>query len=354
MSGITVFTLILEGIRVYLYIRYCRTCIGEYKMSKRILYLSFLPIWLLESFIVCLFPNGRQSDAFLCDASFLVLEIPYLLVMSLFYRGKVVRHLTALLLPVVYWVGKWCIIFAVFSEMAIGSFHYLIATVIAVSLFFILWILLERTGKSRREREREWLEQEIRMYENQFGLIRQSQENIRSLKHDMKHHIKMLTDMVAGEEKKDALHYLASMGAFMENREEYVDSGNEKIDSILNYMIARAIHAGIAVDWKVQIPEGLEISTFDINVILSNLFENALNALSHTEYPTLHVQMKYDRGILCISTRNNCSGENAVSRASEEHGFGLKNIRRIAQKYHGSLEITHRSNEFCADVLLFL
>ena len=31
----------------------------------------------------------------------------------------------------------------------------------------------------------------------------------------MKHHIKMLTDMVSGGETEEALKYLASMGAFM-------------------------------------------------------------------------------------------------------------------------------------------
>lgn len=45
------------------------------------------------------------------------------------------------------------------------------------------------------------LKQELRMYEKQFHIIRQSQHHIRSLKHDMKHHIKMLSDLVAAGEK---------------------------------------------------------------------------------------------------------------------------------------------------------
>ncbi|MEY8332505.1 hypothetical protein AALB53_05260 [Lachnospiraceae bacterium 47-T17] len=110
-----------------------------------------------------------------------------------------------------FWIGKWSIASVLFKTVA-DSRRYLIVASISVSLFFVFEMILEKAGKSRQERERELLEQEIRIYENQFGIIRQSQHNIRALKHDMKHHIKMLTDMVSGGETEEALKYLASMG----------------------------------------------------------------------------------------------------------------------------------------------
>ena len=160
--------------------------------------------------------------------------------------------------------------------------------------------------------------------------------------------------MVSADEKEGTLNYLASMGEFMENNEDYVVSGNAKIDSILNYMIAQAKKSGIAVDWKIQIPEHLEISTFDINVILSNLFDNAFNALSYVSCPTLYFSMQYDRGVLVIDMKNNYSTNAPASETSEGHGFGLKNIRRIAEKYHGNLTTTCNDGSFHACVLLFL
>ncbi len=107
----------------------------------------------------------------------------------------------------------------------------------------------------------------------------------------------MLTDMVSGGENEAALKYLASMGAFM---------------------------------------------------------ENAMNAMSEVAEPSFRIMMRYDRGILCTSTQNNCSGKERISGTSEGHGFGLKNIRRVAEKYHGSLTAAVRDGDFEADVLLFL
>lgn len=81
----------------------------------------------------------------------------------------------------------------------------------------------------------------------------------------------MLSDLVSSGNNNAALKYLSDMGAFMDNTEEFVSSGNERIDSILNYVIGKAQNANIHISWKIQIPEQIEISTFDIQ-IQSGLF----------------------------------------------------------------------------------
>lgn len=352
MSAMKSFVVILAAVRICLYMRCFFTCIGKYRVSKKIVIAVFAVLWIFEGFLVGI--SHIKQGITLMDLFFLLVEIPFLSAMSFCYQGKATRRLLmAVILPTVYWIGKWNIESVLFVAVT-DSRQYLIATSISVSLFFVFGLILEKAGKSRQERERELLEQEVRIYENQFAIIRQSQHNVRALKHDMKHHIKMLTDMVSEGENEAALKYLVSMGAFMENSEEHVVTGNEKIDSILNYMISKAKGSSIDISWKIQIPEHLDIPVFDINVILSNLFENALNALADVIEPTFHIMMKYDRGILCISTQNNCSGKKRTFGASEGHGFGLKNIRRIAEKYHGSLTVTERDGDFQISVLLFL
>lgn len=352
MPILKIFLILLAAVRICLYMRCFFTCIGKYSISKKMVIAAFTILWILEGFAVSISSIGK--GIILMDIFFFLLEIPFLLAMSFCYQGSVMRRLLmAITLPTVYWLGKWSIVLILFSFIS-TSRQYFIATASSMFLFCLFEVIFEKIGKTRQEREQEWLKQEIRIYENQFDLIRQSQHNIRALKHDLKHHIKMLTDLVSDGENKAALDYLASMGAFMENREEYVTTGNEKIDSILNDMIAKAKKSNITVSWNIQIPEHLEISTFDVNVILSNLFENALHALTDVTEPLFDIKMKYDRGILCISTQNNYSKKDPTSKRSKEHGFGLKNIRKIAAKYHGNLTVEAQNKEFQASVLLFL
>ena len=42
----------------------------------------------------------------------------------------------------------------------------------------------------------------------------------------------------------------------------------------------------VRADWEIRIPEELEIATFDIHVILGNLFENAMNAMENMTEPS--------------------------------------------------------------------
>lgn len=352
MPVVKILVILLAAVRICLYMRCLSACIGKYRVSRKIVIAVFAVLWIFEGSLVSISHISREIT--LMDLFVLLVEIPFLSAVSFCYQGKTVqRLLMAIILPTVYWAGKWSIASVLFVTVT-DSRQYLIATSISVSLFLVFGMILEKAGKSRQEREHELLEQEIRMYENQFDIIRQSQHNIRALKHDMKHHIKMLTDMVSGGENEAALKYLASMGAFMENSGEYVASGNEKIDSILNYIISKAKDSGMDVSWNIQIPEHMQISVFDINVILSNLFENIMNALADVTEPSFHIMMRYDRGILYIRTQNNCSGKGQASGVPEGHGFGLKNIMRIAEKYHGCLTTEVQDGDFHACVLLYL
>lgn len=294
--------------------------------------------------------------------SLFVIEIVFLLAVSFFYQGKILsRFAVAFILPILYWGVEGVTSKALFNAFFVSNEECLLSTGIAIVLFLFLELVLEKVKKSKSEQEREFLEQEVRMYEKQFDVIRQSQKNIHSLKHDIKHHVKMLSDLVSSDDKNAALTYLSDMVSFMDNKEEYVSSGNERIDSILNYMISKAMSAKVNTSWKIQIPEHLDISTFDINVILSNLLENALNALAKVSDPSLHILMKYDRGVLCIDIQNNCieheltaSRSNLLLEPISEHGYGLKNVRRIVEKYHGSLVTDNTNGIFSASVLLFM
>ena len=349
----------IDLIHIFLLMRFCTNCIGTYRVNKKIVGISFSTFFVISCYLRIL-PISKKFSA--ANTSLFFLEILFLFGAVFLFQGKnAIRFTVALLLPILYWGLNWIILRTCFHDTFVENKQCVIGAGIAAVIILILELALEKWKKSKSEQERELLEQEIRMYENQFEIIRQSQIAMRSLKHDMKHHLKMLSDLVSSGNNNAALKYLSDMGAFMDNTEEFVSSGNERINSILNYVIGKAQNANIHVSWEIQIPEQIEISTFDINVILSNLLDNALKALEDIPNPNLEILMKYDRGLLCISIQNNCSHEQAaifhahsVSQPDNEHGYGLKNVQRIVEKYHGSLTTECVNDVFHASILLFL
>ncbi len=351
--------LAIGAVHTFILMRFCDICFEDYRINRKLIRIAFVILWVCENFIRFSLPAKYLTQS----AVLFAIEIIFLFGISIFYKGKPFYCIIiSFLIPFLYCSTEWMIMRALFGNVKLTiNGKYFISAGSSCILLFMLELLLGRVKKSKQKYERELLEQEIRMYEHQFDVIHQSQNDINSLKHDMKHHIKMLSDLVVNGEKEAILKYLSDMGDFMDSGKTYVTSGNERIDSILNYMIGKAEMAKINVDWKILIPENLDISTFDINVILSNLLDNALNALHEVPQPLLHILIKYDRGILCINIQNNYiqkqtlnRKENSIVGSISGHGYGLKNVRRVAEKYHGNLEIIHTDENFTANVLLFV
>ena len=62
--------------------------------------------------------------------------------------------------------------------------------------------------------------------------------------------------------------------------------------------------------------------------------------------------------INCISKRVGINNETGLPETSKmdkgSHGFGLANIRKVAQKYYGDIDINQDNNNFKLTVMLML
>lgn len=243
-----------------------------------------------------------------------------------------------------------------------GTILILIGIIGIFILNLSVFYLYDALMKSYEEKnEKELLAQQNKAYQNQFDLIRQSQQSMRMLRHDLKNHILALEDMISKEKKEESLEYLNNMLQSTRNSEEYVSSGNESVDSILNYKIHEAKQHQAEVSTSVQIPEKLCIKPFDLNVILGNLMDNAIDALKQSQEKALAIKLELERGILYLKITNSFSGKviiedgelKTTQRNKEIHGIGLSSVKNIVGKYNGSLTFDYNSNEFTADVLLY-
>lgn len=191
-----------------------------------------------------------------------------------------------------------------------------------------------------------FLKQNLEAYGNQLELIAQTGGRIKSLRHDMKHHINELLILAGKNDIEGIREYISSMQEFLQTPDEFIDSGDVEIDSLLNYMLARARKEQITVRAKVLLSD-VSRHSFDINVILGNLLENAIEAARQTEEKKLSVAIREEKGVLRIHIENSYSGilrqEGTklltTKKDSDLHGLGLGNVESIVRKYHGEMKI---------------
>ncbi|WP_158577480.1 sensor histidine kinase [Roseburia sp. AF15-21] len=254
----------------------------------------------------------------------------------------------------------------VLSVLMLGELEKMFAILISgcmliinISVFYLYNILIENYIHLR---DNDIYKQQTYAYQNQLEVIMESQNRVRALRHDMKNHILALQVLIQRKEVEEANQYLDSMKNFMTNPQEYVKTGNDMVDSLLNYKIQKANEVLNVVETKISIPEQLRLHSFDLNVLLGNLLDNAIDASMQTENKKLKITIKLDKGILFLNICNSCQRivggrKNFLETTKEDkvnHGIGLKNVHRIVEKYHGDIEFIYENDSMETDVMMYV
>lgn len=253
------------------------------------------------------------------------------------------------------------IILVALGKLKADSVVLAIALGLLIINFVVMYLYNMLLKAFARKYENEILEQRMQEYQNQLSIIKESEERVSSLRHDLKHHLYELSLMAEHNQVSDIMEYLDSMKVFLQNPDEIITTGNQEMDSLLNYWLAKAKRSLHQVIVNVKIPETLQ-NTFDINTILGNLLENAIEAAAQTEEQKLEVSVGYDKGILTIQIENSCQGELqkqngsyiTTKRDKKNHGIGLKSVKRIIDKYRGEMVIQEQEGSFLVKIMLYV
>lgn len=190
-------------------------------------------------------------------------------------------------------------------------------------------------------------------------------EGIRGLKHDMAGHIATLEKLYAGTETKEADAYAARLRTSLADVAGTIRSGNPVTDVVLWEQKAEAEKKGIRFQCDFHYPAGSGMEAFDMSIILNNALSNAVEHADARDGEEAYISLcSYRRNNACmIEVRNSFSGSVRIeadtglihtSKKQGLHGYGLENIRRTAEKYHGDIDITQGEGEFCLTVMLMM
>ena len=229
---------------------------------------------------------------------------------------------------------------------------------IDIAIFYVYEKLLDDHVKLKNE---EMHHLQLVMYQNQLNLMQNVNDSYRSMRHNMKQHLSMLTGYLQNNEKDKALDYLSQINGSISG-DKYIDTGNKDVDCIFNYIIGEVIENGGSVTTDIKVPEEMPVDNFDLNVILSNLLLNACEAVRKCDKKEIYVAMRYDRGVLKISIQNTYNGvlkqkgDELLSTKQEKegHGIGIQSVRETVEKYGGIMKINHTEDKFKVDILLYI
>ncbi|MEY8327456.1 GHKL domain-containing protein [Lachnospiraceae bacterium 54-11] len=221
-------------------------------------------------------------------------------------------------------------------------------------------LLAERQKHFVEEQQVKVMKMRLEEAENFYG-------SIRKVRHEMKNHMANIKGLAGAGEYGEIEDYVRRMDETMQELEYKYVTGNAVTDVIINDKCRRAEKVGIRFDADFRY--GGEIPAFDLGIILNNLLDNAIEACEKLEtgkgFVRLSLKRKKQFLILCVE--NSFDGAVPVSKGSPlppttkqsilpgiitEHGIGLENVRDIAERYFGGVNIKVKGDVFHVTVML--
>ena len=199
--------------------------------------------------------------------------------------------------------------------------------------------------------EREQLKQQNRAYQAEVFRMRQSEQQVRALRHDMKNHLAVVRQYAAAGQTEELGRYLDRC---LEQLAQpgFVHTGNPDIDSMLNYKLAQAERAGARLTLDIRLPEDFTADAFDWNIILGSLLDHAVEALEKSREKRLSLSLRVDRGIFYLKMAYSDDGPAPESEGAG--GLGGSLVQRAIDKYHGTLDVDHAGQICTVAVMLYL
>ena len=252
---------------------------------------------------------------------------------------------------------------------AFGGFPWLAFLYYAISFATVLaMIVLFQDIKRGQEDEMQGklLSGQVESMKRYIEEVERRQKEIRSLKHDMGNHIMTLEGLFAKKEYGKVEEYVARLrkeySVLSGSYGEEIKSGNPVTDVILAEKAKEAKAKGVALNCRFCYPEAMGIHVFDLSIILNNAVSNALEHGESGGGAQIHIR-SYRRGnVYMMEFTNRFYGKLFLDADSGllwttkmdkgTHGFGLQNIRRVAQKYKGDIDMEADGENFKLSVML--
>lgn len=189
--------------------------------------------------------------------------------------------------------------------------------------------------------------------------IRRIQQQIGLLKHDMKNHTMVILSYLEENRTEEAKQYAGEILDKLNRMYTYVNVGNSLLSHIINTKLSLAKEKGIEIKAEIENLPFTYMDSVDFSSLLNNMLDNAISGALDSDAPKLEVDIASKKGFDMITVKNSIdrsvlreNPELASSKEEPGHGYGMKQMKTIARKYEGDMDIYEKDGMFIVSVML--
>ena len=255
-----------------------------------------------------------------------------------------------------------------FSFIADASHSFLSLCTLLCKLLLILCFIqavLELIGSlARQDAEMQALALREKYAVENMEIMRKSQEETKKQRHELRHHILALEEMLSQDQYERAADYVRSLRESVSSLPSGTYSDNLVINAVAGHYLNLAKAEGVKVDADIKTESSIPMKDEDLCVLLTNILENALEACrAMKNQPDRFILLKISANSehLALTCENSTDARTAIQENdalsssksdAQNHGYGIPAIRRIVEKYYGMLKLSNHEGCFTVKISL--
>ncbi|MBP9988506.1 MAG: GHKL domain-containing protein, partial [Ruminococcus sp.] len=232
--------------------------------------------------------------------------------------------------------------------LLIGSVFLVIGCMIFMILKYISMIQVQKTVQLQ-------IDSQLTQYEE---LLNKNHE-IKRFKHDYKNNMYALSSLINDGKVDDAKAFIAEMNMSIENTEITFATGNYLADAIISHKALVAKQNDIEINFDGTIPAS-GITNNDLCTVLSNALDNAIEGSVKCSPCSINIKSFESRDGFIIEIKNPVNKQinikdnkiTSSKRSKKNHGFGIENIKTVAERNNGFVKLECKNNIFIIKIAL--
>lgn len=239
---------------------------------------------------------------------------------------------------------------------AAGSAAIYVASLAAMYLFSVI------CEKYRRRKQAQLSEQSYDQFREQVILQKENTLALNKFRHDIINHLIDIRALIVANDTDSALMLLDETARKAEEAwAEPLSTGDPIADVVIASKSAVCRSKGIEFICKTESMDDFKMDLVDMSSLISNLLDNAIEAAEKTGSPYVKLDIFDHNAYHVIRVENRMLEGNAAlggnfpqttKSEADLHGFGLKIIQDIAEKYGGNFVRKEDGDRFIATVLI--
>ena len=254
----------------------------------------------------------------------------------------------------------------IISDMAMGRRELqgsksLVSMSVVIAILIFVMILWVKNRILQEENNTLVMEEQLQhqKYCEMIEVMEQNQELI----HDTKHHFLIVQEYLKNEEYENLQKYVKQISDEFQRTVPKVYTGIKILDFILEQKRVVAQKSGIRYEIDTMLLTGIPTTEQETCALFGNLLDNAIEAccLVETEEKWIEIQIQQINQLLSIEVINTfetpCIRKQGVFETIKEersvHGYGIKSMRRIVDKYQGIITYEEKEKIFTTKITFF-